>query len=387
MRQALGEIQRTLGVDLAALPMTLDDAFVEDVRRQVAELPKNDLRILLLSNSAMKFHERTFLLFFNALGRERLKRCDCVAFDADGRSFHPELRNVRYVSAAEARQPDVYDAVISFDSNQKLPSFGDATGARAVHVGRTRFNLSSEPARAAPAPRGALARLLHPFVRRRPATIRVYSTLRSTLSDEDFLEGLSERPIDYRSDIDLPPNIDTYFKTPKKACIPYLALGGGDRDYGFLLENRDLFDAPVLVTSAEARPGRGEEAERQNRIIEELRRDPKFVCVSYLDPELYVRAIVHSRVVVIPVTGEVHTDYTSVADAIWYGKPVLTNLVRANAHLADRVSFYSDAHDLRVKLDLLRDEAFYEASQKTTRARARANHSLHGLLLAMYREL
>ena len=387
MSHALGEIERALGVDLAALPVTLDDAFVKEVRDQVAKLPKKDLRILLLSNSLKKFHERTFLLFFNALGPERIKRCDCVAFDSDGRSFHPELRNVRYIDPKEACVPGAYDVVISFDSNQKLPAFGDATAAATVHVGRTRSNLSPEPLHSLPAPKSGLGRLLGGIGQRRPPAVRVYSTLRSTLSEGDFRKGLANRPVDYRADIDLPPNLDTYFETPKKARIPYLVLGGGDRDYGFLLENRDLFDAPVLVTSAEERPGRGTEADRQNRIISALRKDPKFVCVSYMNPELYLRAILHSRAIVIPFTGEILTDYTSIADAIWYGRPVLTNRVQANAHLGDRVTFYTGPSDLRRKLDALRDDDFYAAACDRTKLHARANHNLHDLLLKMYREL
>lgn len=389
MSHALGDIERTLGVDLANLPMTVDDAFVERVRSQVAGLPKKDHRILLLSNSAMKFHERTFLLFFNALG---LERCDCVAFDSDGRSFHPELRHVRYLSAEAASDRNAgtgpYDLVISFDSNQKLPWFRDAAGApgaKTVHVGRTRENLAPGPEAAEDV--GSLRRWVGSVRHLRAPAVRVYSTLRNTLTEADFRAGLGDRRIDYRADIDLPPNIDTYFETPTEPRIPYLVLGGGDRDYGFLLENRDVFDGRVLVTSAEVRPGRGDEADRQNRIIETLRKDPKFVCVSYLNPELYIRAILHSRAIVIPFTGEIKTDYTSISDAIWYGKPVLTNRVQANAHLADRVTFYRDARDLRVKLGRLRETSSYREQCERTKIRARANHNLHELLLTMYGDL
>ena len=65
----------------------------------------------------------------------------------------------------------------------------------------------------------------------------------------------------------------------------------------------------------------------------------------------------------------------------------MTNRVRANAHLGDRVIFYDDARDLQEKLRELDDEVRYRRVCEQTRERALASNNIYALLTALVRDL
>jgi len=89
----------------------------------------------------------------------------------------------------------------------------------------------------------------------------------------------------------------------------------------------------------------------------------------------------------MPMVGAASGDYTCIADAMWYGKPVLTNRVGANLHLEDRVIFFDDSQDLQMKLTQLEDEDYYNEVCENTIKAARKKNNMFNLLIELYNNL
>ncbi len=384
MDPSLRALREAFGVALDELPLPLDRGFLAEVQRRLAALPNKRLRLLLLSNPIKKYHEDTFLRFFDAL---RLDVCDCVLFDDQRRSLRPTLEHVRYCSTLSEVAGRRYDYVVSFDSNQRLCEVARAVRAPPIHVGRVRGNLlAGRPP--GEAPWSTLGASLNPRrLAARLAPVPVYGTLRHTQSRWDYVRGLGWQAARLRASIDFPPNTELSYARPARLHFPFLVLGGHDRDYAAVARSAAAFGEKTLVTLA-APEARVERLPREQRAgLEALRRDPRFLCLSWLREDLYLRLLLHSRVVVVPVRGGAPTDYTSISDALWYGKPVVTRRVRATAHLGDRVTFFDNEAELAAKLEQLRDEDYYEQVSARRQALARTQHSLIDLLCRLHADL
>lgn len=365
-----------------SLPLEIDDDYVAGVRERVRALPQRPLRLLLLSNSQKKFHEKAFLLFFNAAGTGVR---DCVQFDHDNRSWTKEFRdaslgrqlpNINFLSLeavlAKSKQGAKYDYVVSFDCNQVLPKISGAVDAPAVHIGTPRWNVDDTP---------KWRRLLSGLRPGPPSgePIRVFNSKGGNLASGDFRRALSNRLVQIRDSINFPPNVDVQFRTPATTAFPYVVLGGGNRDYRLLHRCRDAFDGRVLVLRDV------EQASfLQNRALQKLRNDPKFACIPYVEADVYVRLLLHSRVVVVPVLHGVRGDYTVISDALWCGRPVVTTPVRANAHIADRLNYFQTPAELKVWIDLLADADCYRSESTRARSAALRNHDFQALLASAY---
>jgi hypothetical protein len=144
--------------------------------------------------------------------------------------------------------------------------------------------------------------------------------------------------------------------------------------------------APIVVTQADLSPATlRNQADRD--ALAAMRSDPRFVLVPWLPPVEYARLLLHARVVIVPVHGDAAGDYTSIADAAWYGRPVLTNRVAANAHMGDRVLFYGRPDELEARFRELEDpERWREASSRALEA-ARRKNDLFALLERVYLDL
>ncbi len=366
-----------------SLPLEIDDDYVAGVRERVRALPQRRLRLPLLSNSQKKFHEKAFLLFFNAAGTGVR---DCVQFDHDNRSWTKEFRdaalgrqlpNINFLSLgaalAKAKQGAKYDHVVSFDSNQVLPKVSDPVGAPAVHIGTPRWNV--DDTKELPRPTLGLWRPGPPS----GEPIRVFNLMGGNPSSADFRRALGNRLVQVQDSIKFPPNVDVHFRTPATPAFPYVVVGGNNRDFRLLYRCRDVFDGKVLVLQATPRG-----SSRQNRALEKIRRDPRFVCVCDLDAATYLRVLLYSRVVVLPFRVGLDRNCTVVGDALWCGRPVVTTRVRPKAPIADRLSFFRSRAGLKRWVDLLADEKQYRTECARVRNVAVREHDLQRLLASAY---
>lgn len=384
MTGALRAIRREFGIDLLSLPLETDEDYVAGVRERVRELPQRPIRLLLLSNSEKKFHEKAFLLFFNAAGTGAR---DCVQFDDDDRSWTkesrdpgvgPRLSNINYLSLdsalAKVSAGASYDYVVSFDCNEVLARVSDAVGAPAVHIGTPRWNVEHTPKWR------RLLQALRPPASPRGDAIRVFSAMGGNLSSTDFRRALGNRLVQVRDSINFPPNVDVHFRTPSTPAFPYVVIGGGNRDFRLLHRCRHAFDGKVLVLR-----DAGKESLLQRHAMEKIRRDAKFVCIPYVDAAIYLRILLYSRVVVLPLLHGIRRDYTVIPDALWCGRPVVTTSIRANAHLADRLNYFRNAADLKHWVDVFAEPEQYQLECRRVRTAALREHDFQGLLANAYR--
>ncbi len=343
--------------DLAAVPIGPNSAYVRTLGDRLKALAPKPLRVMIVTSSVMKFQERNLLTFFD---RAPLGACDWLAGDQPGRSLRPSLRSIRPVTMDRSqRRP--YDCVVAFDANRTLLEQCERNGCPGVFIGKPRQKPNRNPA-------SALA-------------VAVHSTHRSLVNEASLQPFFPGATLRLRAGIDFPPNIDLHYEVPKVSRFELLIPGGGDRDYPFVAANREILPSQVLVTRSEDNQGDGPVCRHL------LGGDPRFLLLSQLRGEDYAKLLLHSRVVLLPLVGNAGMDYTTIADAIWYGKPVLTNRVPGNAHMGDRVLFYEDARSLARRLEELQDPNTYERTSERIRAASRASCDFFGLLFRLYEDL
>jgi hypothetical protein len=350
---------------LAGLRLGTDRAFVERLRSRVAAHPPKPLRILLVTHAAMKHQEKAVLSFF---GHAPLAGCDAWTAGGRERSLRPAVPGLRYVTGAEARARR-YDRVIGFDANGAFVEQCARHGCPGAFVGKPRERLSAAAREAA----AALA-----------APVRTYGTHASLPEDLGFDACFGHRRWRPGGSIDFPPNLDLHLAIPAEPRIVCVLLGGGDRDYAFVLAHADRLPAPIVVTQADL-SAVTVEADRDALVA--MRSDPRFTLLSWLPPLAYARLLLHARVVLFPARGDAAGDYTSIADAVWYGRPVLTNPVPPNAHMGDRVVFYEGPGELEARFRELEDPDRWRAASARALEGARRKNDLFALLERVYRDL
>ena len=346
----------------SGLRLGLDHALLAQAQARLRQLPPRGLRLLLVTSATMKFQEKTVLSLFSHLP---VTACDCLVAAAAERSLRPRLPGLRYVNEGQARAGR-YDRVVAFDANASGLELGAAHACPVSFAGRLRqaHTQTSE---------AALARL--------PGPVQVYTTYAS-LPDAQQLEAFFG-PGNWvlRGGIDFPPNVDLFHTATAPPRFAYLLAGGPDRDYDLILRERHLFTGRIAVSNAEPRPGEPQPG------LARLRACEQFELLPWLPGEQYLRVLLHSRVVLLPVRGEMGGDYTSIADAAWYGRPVLTNRVTANAHMADRVVFFEGAAELAERVRELAQPRHYEEVSQRVQEAARRKNDLLGLLIGLYQDL
>lgn len=352
---------------LRGLRLGTDRPFVARLQARVRALPPKPLRVLLVTHAAMKYQEKAVLTFF---GHAPLSACDAWLAGCPDRTLRPRVPGLRYVSGHEARAGR-YDRVIGFDANAAFVEQCAHHGCAGAFVGKLREAPTGGT-------RDALARLVAP--------VRVYGTHASLPESAGFEAFFG--PTRWRScgGIDFPPNVDLHLAAPTAPRFPCVLLGGGDRDYAFALAHASRLPAPVVVTQGDLSPATLQQAADRDALVA-MRSDPRFTVVPWLPTVDYARLLLHARAVIVPVHGDASGDYTSIADAAWYGRPVLTNRVAANAHMGDRVLFYDGPDELEERLRALEDpRRWREASARAQRA-ARRKNDLFALLERVFLEL
>lgn len=357
------------GALLAGLRLETDRAFVAALQARVRALPAKPLRVLVVTDATMKYQEKAVLTFF---GHAPLAACDAWLARSPDRTLRPRVAALSYVTEAEAGAGR-YDRVIGFDANGAFVEQCARHGCGGAFIGKLRERETSGA-------REAVARIAEP--------LRVYGTHGSLPEDLGFDDLFGPRRWIAGGSIDFPPNLDLHLAAPGAPRFPCVLLGGGDRDYAFALAHADRVTrrirGPIVVTQADPSSARIQE---DRAALAAMRADPRFVLLPWLSPLDYARVLLHARVVLFPVRGEAAGDYTSVADAVWYGRPVLTNRVRPNAHLGDRVVFYDGPDELEARLGELEDPARWREASARALEVARRKNDLFALLERVYRDL
>ncbi len=357
-----------VGSLLAGLRLGTDQGFVGRLRARVRDLPPKPLRVLVVTDAAMKYQEKAVLTF---LGHAPFSRCDAWIARSRERSLEPAVRGLRYVTEREARAGG-YDRVIGFDANAAFVEQCAWHECPGSFVGKVR-----EPHRAGT--REALAQLV---ARVRTYTTHVSLPNQAAALDAFFGSGRS-RPC---GGIDLPPNLDLHLAPGGAPRFPCVLLGGGDRDYAFALAHAGRVAGGIVVTQGDLAPGKLDAGADREALVA-MRSDPRFTMVPRLPPVAYARLLLHARIVLVPVRGRAEGDYTCIADAAWYGRPVLTNRVAANAHMGDRVLFYDGPGELEARFRELEDPARWRESSSRAREAARRRSDLFALLERVYLDL
>lgn len=341
------------------LAVEIDRSFLAAELARVRALPPTRSRVLLIASAVLKYQLNVVTWFFD---HAPLRGCDLLLAEHADRALPQPPRNVRLLSAPPG--PDAhYDLIVGFNTTQPLLEQCAARSTRGVFVG------------------------FPPHVPKQPPVVRldrpitVFSTKVHSLPWDGFEACFGRSNCEQADGIDLPPNIPCHYADPPAPTIEVLLPGGGARDYGSARRHAGLFPSPIRVSHANA-PLLDDDPPLD---LEALGRDGRFVLCAWVRPEIYASWVVHSRVVWLPVRDTAEGDYTSAADAMWYGKPVLTQLVRANRHLADRVLLYRDAEELAAHLRLLAEPARYAQISAGVRAAARRRNSLFELLANAWR--
>ncbi len=345
-------------------PLEVDLAYVAALRGRMRQLRRKDLRVLLLTNSLKKYQEQLVVSFFD---RAPLSACDWHCADNADRTIAKLRFNARRITR-EAAMRGRYDRVVAFDCNRELLTFSAIHGCPAILIGKLRQEHGEES-------RASLGRL--------PGPVLLYLTQGSmtTPAALDAFFGVNAwRRVD---GIDFPPGVPLQCLIPRVSRFDAFVPGGGDRDYGFLYRHRELLPRTVLVSNSDS----ANVTPEARAALDRMRECEQFHLLPRLRPERYLRLLLDSRLVIVRMGGEAYGDYTSIADALWYGKPVLVNRVRSTVHLEGRVIFYEDAVDLATSLRLLANEEHYRATSARVREATRAKHDLFSLLLRVFEEL
>jgi hypothetical protein len=321
-------------------------------------------RVLLVTDATMKCQEQTVIGFF---GHAPLAALDCHIAVHPRRSLRPSLPGVRYIGAEEARAGR-YDRIVGFDANAALVELAAHHRCPAAFVGKVRQSATTES-------EAALLRLVAP--------IAAYTTHVSLPDVQGLAAFFGEGRWRLAGGIDFPPNVELHFATSSTPRFPFVLLGGGDRDYAFVLEHRDRIPGQVLVTHADAQLASASD----RAVLARMATDPRFTLVPFLPPRDYARLLVHCRVAIMPVRGCAAGDYTSIADAAWYGLPVVTNSVRANAHMGGRVVHFEGANEFAARLHELQDADRLSVVSRRIRAETRDRNALLSLLQQVYLDL
>jgi hypothetical protein len=362
VRRADATLSASFGLTFSELRARPDPLFARELAERVNALPEKPLRLLVATNSMMKFQERLVLSFFD---HAKLAACDCWIAEQADRSIVPKLRNARYVERSQIGR-ETYDAIVGFDCDRTLLSLCSERSLPGFFVGYPR-QFDQPPQR--------IPRLLEP--------IQAYVTQPRFHSRQPLEVWFGRGNVTYRAGIHFPPNIPTQLALPERCCFDVFVPGGGDRDYELLYRIREALPERVLVTNARS-PAYVGEARNDFRILE---RDPRFVLLDWVPAERYAELLLHARVVLLPVVGLALGEYTCIADAIWFGKPVLTSPVKATRAIPDRVTLCDDDVAFVRELDALRDPELYARRARTARSIGRREHDLLELLIRLYRDL
>ena len=365
---ALEALRNRLGGDLSQRPLPFDEALLSGVLQQLEALPPKPLRVLLIINLSRQILAKMVLLLF---AHARVDHVDLLLHGPGGvaeeilLAIPPTVHTVDRDAATRTE----YDTVISCMSIDVLDHHRIA--------GHTVLLFSHVDQGYLKAYEGSLERLLDYG----PGEMDCYNLFREAISLDETPELASRMRL--RDAINWPPGVELFYDAKAAPLrIPYIFIGGQDRDYEFLWTVRHLFkDRTVVMTSSNF-------ADTDQVIyLDRLQRLDNFIRLDFISLDLYTRILLSSRVALLFLRGAPYTDYTSIAEAMWYGKPVIANEVHANRHQRDYLLMAETKAQVATHLERLEDALYYRAVSEKTATYARANNNLIELLVTLYQNL
>jgi organic radical activating enzyme len=204
---------------------------------------------------------------------------------------------------------------------------------------------------------------------------------------EKTLTKYLERPLAlnliFCEGISWPPDVNIkLLNNNKQYLFDYAFLGNRDRNYEFLYNCKDLFkNKKILVL-------KGEKYDKdQEKYIELLKKEKNFIFINDVWRKLYVRLIILTKVFLVFFKGKSYTDYTSISDVIWFGKPVITNEVKATKHMETILLFSKNKMDVKKHIKNLNDDKYYFKISKKIRKYATNNINLLNIWYIIYKNI
>ncbi|MBN1899613.1 MAG: hypothetical protein JW827_12630 [Spirochaetes bacterium] len=363
----INKLKQALGIDILDLPFQMDPGFIKKVQCLIQQKPfLGNRNVLLLSEPQFKYHEKNILLFLN----RKYRKCDCCFTRHASYSAKAKLKNVRYIPKTDIQRSS-YDHVIVYNC---LEFFSHEI----TKIKGDKFILLLTPKDG-----WALAK--------KP---EIYSSLEKFLKKTTcfilFKHHLAYTPFTWSklkigSSINWPATLDLFFKVPEKPLFDYLFMGGCGRDYQFLYEHRELFkDKKVIITHCDAHKHTDvysqEDYIYDSKYTRLLKKNRNFVCLNRINEPNYCKVLLYSRVTICLFRGIVRYDSACISDALWYGKPVITNQTMATEYMKDYIFFIRDGSDLQNVLQRLEDPAFLQKVSEKAMRYARKENNIYNIL-------
>lgn len=361
----IAKIEKAFSIDFYSLPVELDYKFIKNIQHVINQEPfLINKKVLFLSNPQFKYHEKNILLFLN----RKFKKCDCYHIDHPNYSLKTKLENVYYIPKTNI-PCSFYDYVIVYKGIEFLSQEIKKIKSKKFFVFLTnsdditiRQNLK-------------IYENLYQFQKK----IIYFNLFKDALP---CIGGIGSC-LNIKASINWPPSLDIFYKVPQKLLFDYLFMGGGARDYKFIYDNRKLFkDKKIIITHCDAKKHYKSHRDYayDTKYLNLLKKNKKIICLNRINETLYCRLILYSKTTICLFRKTVGTDSTCISDAMWYGKPVITNETRATKHLRDYVFFIKNAEDMTLILHELDDPQFYKKVSQKIMTYARKKNNIFNLL-------
>ncbi|MBN1899359.1 MAG: hypothetical protein JW827_11325 [Spirochaetes bacterium] len=359
------KITRAFGVNPLHLPLEWDTGFIKSIQRLIDQKPYlKDKKVLFLNHPQFKYHEKSILLFLN----RKFKLCDCCHLQHRYAGLNVRLENVRYILKKDIFR-SFYDYVIV---NKGLSFLSKNILKIKAHHFIVLFQTTDiDPVLKNPE---ILTKVLNSKKK-----VTFFNLLKNTL--HNIYE--SDPSLKIKASIHWPPSLDLFFRVPENYLFDFLFMGGGGRDYKFVLDNRDLFKGKkVIITHCDAARFYTVQSDRDydKKYLNLLKKIDNFICLNRINENAYCKLLLYSRIILCPFRRIMGADSTCISDALWYGKPIITNDVKATYHLKEHAFFIKGPEDFKSILNKLNDPAYYMKVTRKIMNYARKEYNIYNLL-------
>ncbi|MBW2979919.1 radical SAM protein [Candidatus Woesearchaeota archaeon] len=360
----ISKIKKNFGVDISKLELEKDKEYLNKTKKLIEGLPPKQLGILIIVGTSRRVFLEEIISFFNSV---KVKYVDLYVDEQKKNQFDLPMGKINQVSKEEVLSKN-YDYIISFGALHVLDEV--PLKGRPMSILLNDFTYISQN-------NGNLNWLMSYD----DNSVKCYNMFRHALPGASF--GKFAAKMDMRYSIDWAPDNAIDYKIPKKHLFDYVFFGGRERDYRLLYDNRKAFEGKrIILTKSDALIPR-----RQKKYLDMLRKHDNFVCIDQIPHGLFLKLLLYSKISIAFFEGNDDQDYTSLSEAMWYGKPIITNKVKANKHLSKFLLFANNSDEISHHLKQLEDKDFYNTISEKTVAFARGDNSLFTLLLHLYNDL
>ncbi|MDD5066209.1 MAG: hypothetical protein PHF84_04115 [bacterium] len=355
------KVQQAFGIYLPDLPVEWNGEFIRNVRKIIGQGPfLGKKSVLLLSNPQFKYHEKHILLYLSY----KFKKIDCCCVYHPDYSLKAKLKSVRYIPLSDITR-SCYDYIIVYKCLGFFSGAIDSVRAGKYYVLMTGTDISDmqkDP---------GISRKLS----RSGKKVVYFNLFKHTISRSVF-PGQNRKK---HAAINWPPTLDVFYKVPREPLFDLLFMGGAWRNYKFLYENRRIFgDKKVIITHCDARMHSGgtkQEFNYDSKYISLLKKERNMICLDRLNESLYCRLLLYTKSVICLFRHPVQYDSGCISDALWYGKPVITNKTLATRYLKNHVLYVASGREFGEALKKLEDPEFYrQVSRKAMDYAGRENN-------------